>query len=78
MAKMTLTIGSCPVCGLEVARTVSIHHGLVLEHYSCPEHGRREAAPSNFTVSEWAATPTLASLGEILGEPIPVGVEWVR
>lgn len=77
MARMTLTIGSCPVCGRSVARTVTTHHGLVLEHYSCPAHGRREAAPSSATVAEWAAAPSLSALGEMLGEPIPMGVEWV-
>lgn len=78
MARMTLTIGSCPVCGREVARTVTTHHGFMREHTSCPEHGRRERAPVDATVAQWAALPSLASIGEMLGEPIPVGVEWVR
>ena len=75
---MTLTVGSCPVCGRTVARTVTTHHGLLFEHYSCPLHGRREAAPSTATVAEWVVAPPLSALGEMLGEPIPAGVDWVR
>jgi hypothetical protein len=78
MAKMTITVGSCPVCGREVARTVTTHHGLLLEHTSCPVHGRRERAPADATVSQWVVAPSLAAIGEMLGEPIPAGVEWVR
>ena len=77
MAKLTITVGACPVCGREVARTVTTHYGLLLEHTSCPVHGRRERAPSNATVSDWANAP-LSAIGELLGEPIPAGVEWVR
>ncbi len=78
MARMTMTVGSCPVCGREVARTVSIHHGLMLEHYSCPLHGRREAAPHTATVADWVVAPSMPAIAEMLGEPIPAGVEWVR
>jgi len=66
MARMKLTSGLCPVCGRNVARTLTTHHGLVSEAYHCPQHGRR-APSSGLTVSEWAAPPTMATLGEILG-----------
>jgi hypothetical protein len=78
MARMTLTTGSCPVCGNHVARTVTTHHGLALEHYTCPEHGRMESAPHHTTVREWVVVPTMSALGEMLGEPIPAGIDWVR
>jgi signal transduction histidine kinase len=78
MARMTLTTGSCPVCGQDVARTVSTHHGLALEHYTCPEHGRMESAPHHATVRDWVVVPTMASLSELLQQPIAAGIDWVR
>jgi predicted RNA-binding Zn-ribbon protein involved in translation (DUF1610 family) len=78
MARMTLTTGSCPACGQDVARTVSTHHGLALEHYTCPEHGRMEPAPHHATVRDWVVAPTMASLSELLQQPIAAGIDWVR
>jgi len=66
MARMTLTSGACPVCGDAVARTVSTHHGLALETYHCPVHGRRETHPTGVATAVWA-TPTMSTLGEVLG-----------
>ena len=77
MARMTLTIGSCPVCGQAVARTVSTHHGLALEHYNCPAHGRQEAAPHDALVSDWARPRSMADLGEFMQMPAPLGIQWV-
>jgi hypothetical protein len=78
MARITLTTGSCPRCGREVARTVSTHAGIAREHYHCPEHGRHEAAPADATVAEWVAPPRMAALAEWLQVPVPAGVDWVR
>lgn len=79
MARMTLTTGSCPSCGQDVARTVSTHHGFALEHYTCPTHGRMDAAPHHATVRDWVVAPTMASLSELLQQPIAAGgIDWVR
>lgn len=75
MARLTLTTGLCPVCGDEVTRTVSIHHGIASEAYHCPVHGRRAASPSGMAAADWA-TPTMSTLGEVLGYATPA--PWVR
>lgn len=78
MARMTLTTGSCPICGRDVARTVTSLHGLAMESYHCPLHGRRESQPHSATVADWVVAPSMASLGEMLQMAIPAGVDWVR
>ncbi len=70
MARIQLTSGLCPICDRTVARTLTAHHGLVTEAYHCPQHGRRPATPSGFTVAEWARAPSMPLLGEILGVPM--------
>jgi hypothetical protein len=69
MARMTLSSGSCPICGRNVARTMTSHHGLLTEAYHCPVHGRRPAAPNGLTVAEWAM-PTMPAIAEMLGVPV--------
>jgi hypothetical protein len=39
MARLTLTTGACPVCDLDVARTVSTVLGMKTETYHCRSHG---------------------------------------
>lgn len=75
---MRLATGSCPVCGRDVARTISSHHGIASESYHCPDHGRREANPTGWTVAQWGAqVPSMALLGEMMDfhHPAPV---WGR
>ena len=69
MARMTLATGLCPICGRNVARTLTAHHGIASEAYHCPLHGRR-GTPLGVTVAEWAAVPSMPLLGEILGVPV--------
>jgi hypothetical protein len=69
MARMNLATGLCPVCGRNVQRTMTVHHGLLTEAYHCPTHGRRASPGPSWTVSEWAA-PQMPLLGEILGVPV--------
>ena len=81
MARMRLASGACPVCGSLVARTISTHHGLATESYHCPEHGRRTANPTGWTVEQWGAGPTPAPSMTMLAEmmdfyhPVP---SWGR
>lgn len=89
MARMRLATGSCPVCGDEVVRTISTHHGLATETYHCPDHGRREANPSGCTVAQWSAdsagsayarfggVPSMAMLSEMMDVHHPVPA-WGR
>ncbi len=79
MARMRLATGACPVCGTAVARTISSHHGLATESYHCPEHGRREANPTGWTVAQWglAPAPSMATIGEMLNYHHPVA-SWGR
>lgn len=77
---MALTTGSCPSCGRDVVRTVSLVAGLSSEVYHCPLHGRRQAVP-NMTVAAFA-TPTMSELRDMYGllapQPNPVaGLDWV-
>lgn len=78
MARMTVSTGSCPTCGLRVQRTVSMLHGVLTEAYHCPMHGRRESSPSGMTVGEFAA-PTMSMLREMVDSVAPRvgGFDWV-
>jgi hypothetical protein len=78
MARMTVSTGSCPTCGLRVQRTVSTLHGVLTEAYHCPMHGRRESSPSGMTVGEFAA-PTMSMLREMVDSVAPRvgGLDWV-
>jgi hypothetical protein len=76
---MALMSGSCPSCGRLVARTVSTH-GLAVEAYHCPVHGRRTASDAAATVADWvAAPPTMVTLGQMLDSVAPSlgGVDWL-
>jgi hypothetical protein len=37
-----------------------------------------EAAPHHATVRDWVVAPTMATLSELLQQPIPAGIDWVR
>lgn len=76
---MALTSGSCPSCGRSVARTVSTHHGLAVEAYHCPVHGRRTYGDTAATVADWVAAPTMSTLGQMLDSVAPPlgGVDWL-
>ena len=78
MARMTVSTGSCPTCGLRVQRTVSMLHGVLTEAYHCPLHGRRESSPTGMTVGEFAA-PTMSTLREMVDVLAPRvgGLDWV-
>jgi hypothetical protein len=75
---MALTTGSCPTCGRSVARTVSLHHGLAVEAYHCPVHGRRSSSDAA-TVAEWAAAPSMPTLREMFDTLAPRvgGLDWL-
>lgn len=79
MARMALATGSCPSCGRSVARTVSTHHGVAVEAYHCPVHGRRSSS-DDATVAEWAAaSPTMVTLSEMFTSVAPRigGLDWL-
>jgi hypothetical protein len=75
---MALTSGSCPSCGRSVARTVSTH-GVAVEAYHCPVHGRRTASDTAATVADWVAAPTMMTLGQMYDSVAPPlgGVDWL-
>jgi hypothetical protein len=80
MARMALTTGSCPSCGRDVVRTVSLVAGISTEVYHCPLHGRRQPVP-DMTVAAFAS-PTMADLREMYAllapHPGPLaGLDWV-
>jgi hypothetical protein len=79
MARISIAAGSCPVCGRAVARTLTTHHGLAVESYHCPEHGRRTSNPDGALVSEWAA-PSMVELRSLLEVPASAGygIGWVH
>lgn len=57
MARMYTTLGSCPSCGCDVARTVHTFHGMQSEVYHCPVDGRIGTQIEQVSLGEWAAVP---------------------
>lgn len=56
MARLYHLRGSCPSCGADVPRTVSLLHGVHAEVYNCPRHGRLAATVEKMSVHEWVAS----------------------
>lgn len=61
MARMYTTLGACPSCGRDCARTVHTFHGLQSEVYHCPEEGRIGTSIEQVALGEWASVPVSLS-----------------
>lgn len=59
--------GSCPVCGTDVPRLMTMLHGRMREIYTCPAHGAVAYGVQSVTVEEWNAL----SRGRILAAITP-------
>ncbi|MHB8634457.1 MAG: hypothetical protein ACYDBQ_10930 [Thermoplasmatota archaeon] len=62
MVRMYTTLGACPSCGRDVARTVHTFQGVQAEVYHCPDEGRLANTIERTSLGDWAMVPTAVGI----------------
>jgi len=64
MARMYQLRGSCPTCGMDVTRTVSLLHGVQAEVFHCPRDGRLASTVERMSVHDWVMSRSIERIDE--------------